>query len=221
MEGRVEQIENVLNTTIFGDSSKSIPLPDDSVHICVTSPPYNVDKDYGNYKDDKEFKEYVTMLNDVWAEVYRVLIPGGRICINVANTGRKPYIPLNSFIVFGLLEAGFMLIGDIIWNKGASAGSSTAWGSWLSASSPSLRDVHEYIIVGCKESYKRIDGDGKESTISSKEFSTLTKSVWNIKTENTSNIPHPCPYPIQLVYNLLRLFSFKDDIVLDPFMGSG
>ena len=138
---------------IFHKSAESMSeLPDGSVHLMVTSPPYNVSKDYD---DDLSLDEYRRMLRNVFRETYRVLVTGGRACVNIANVGRKPYVPLHSYIIEDMLDIGFMMRGEIIWNKSASAGGSTAWGSWMSPSNPCLRDVHEYILIFCKESFNR------------------------------------------------------------------
>src|SRR5512140_1522076 len=142
-------------------------LPDCSVHLMVTSPPYNVGKEYDA---DLSLDDYLAFLVRVLKETRRVLVPGGRMCINVANLGRKPYIPLHAFIIEQAARLGFLMRGEIIWNKAASASPSTAWGSWKSASNPILRDVHEYILVFCKESYKRHNPEARESTIGRDEF---------------------------------------------------
>jgi DNA modification methylase len=113
----------------------------------MTSPPYNVDKEYD---EDFTLEEYLEFLKRVWREVYRVLVQGGRACINIANLGRKPYIPLHAFIVNDMLDLGFLMRGEIILDKASSASPSTAWGSWLSAANPTLRDIHEYILVFLK-----------------------------------------------------------------------
>jgi len=145
---------------IFCKSSENMDeLPDDSVHLMVTSPPYNAQKEYDQ---DLTLMEYLAMLERVFAETYRVLVPGGRACINIANLGRKPYLPLHSFIIDLMLDLGFLMRGEIIWNKAASASPSTAWGSWLSASNPVLRDVHEYILVFCKGGFKRPQGEARK-----------------------------------------------------------
>ena len=129
---------------------KSNRLPPRSVHLMVTSPPYAVGKDYD---EDLSLSEYRKLLRDAWKETRRVLVPGGRVCINVANIGRKPYIPLHAYIIQDMERLGFLMRGEIIWDKGSSAGSSTAWGSWMSASNPCIRDQHEYILVFSKDSY--------------------------------------------------------------------
>jgi site-specific DNA-methyltransferase (adenine-specific) len=193
-------------------------LPDSSIHLMVTSPPYNVGKDYDA---DLTLPEYLTFLEKVWAEVFRLLVPGGRACVNVANLGRKPYLPLHAWIAESMLRLGYMMRGEIIWNKAASASPSTAWGSWKSASSPTLRDVHEYILVFSKGAFKRQNPLQRENSISRKEFLEFTKSVWTFKAEPASKVGHPAPFPVELPYRLVQLYSFKDEVVLDPFMGSG
>jgi DNA modification methylase len=153
-------------------------------------------------------------------ETYRVLVPGGRACLNIANQGRKPYIPLNAFISQIMIAAGFLMRGEIIWDKGSSVGSSTAWGSWLSASNPTLRDVHEYILVFSKGRFKR-QAQGRKSTIERDDFLELTKSVWQFSTESATRVGHPAPYPVELPRRLIELYTFAGEVVLDPFMGSG
>ncbi|MBA4380839.1 MAG: SAM-dependent methyltransferase, partial [Anaerolinea sp.] len=157
----------------------------------------------------------------VWKETLRVLVPGGRACINIANLGRKPYIPLHAFIAEQAVRLGFLMRGEIIWNKAASASPSTAWGSWKSAGNPTLRDVHEYILVFCKETFKRQNPAKRENTISRDEFLEYNKSVWNFAAEPARKIGHPAPFPVELPRRLIQLYTFENEIVLDPFMGSG
>ena len=214
--------EKFLNSTIFGSAEDMSMLPDNSLHLMITSPPYNVSKEYD---EDLSLTEYLEMLRNVFTETYRVLINGGRACINVANLGRKPYIPLSDYISQMMIEIGFNMRGEIIWNKAASASPSTAWGSWLSASNPILRDIHEYILVFSKGDYKRdrkIDEkETKQNTISRHEFIEWTKSIWTFNAESARRVGHPAPFPIDLPHRLIQLYSFTTDIILDPFMGSG
>lgn len=197
-------------------------IPDNSVHLMITSPPYNVSKEYD---EDLSLKDYLEMLKNSFVETYRVLVNGGRACVNVANLGRKPYIPLSDYISKIMIEIGFNMRGEIIWNKASSASPSTAWGSWMSASNPTLRDVHEYILVFSKGDYKRdrkkYEKEIKENSISREEFMECTKSVWTFNAESAKRIGHPAPFPIELPHRLIQLYSFKTDIILDPFMGSG
>jgi DNA modification methylase len=205
------------NRIYCGDSQSMSELPDDSIHLMVTSPPYNVGKDYD---DNLNLEEYLALLRQVFTETYRVLVPGGRACINIANLGRRPYVPLHSYIITDMIEIGYLMRGEIIWDKGASAGVSCAWGSFASASNPVLRDVHEYILVFSKGDFKRDKGD-KENTIAKDDFVSWTKSIWQMGTESARKVGHPAPFPIELPRRLIELYTFVDDVVLDPFCGSG
>ena len=210
-------IENL--DRIFCKSSEFMDeLPDCSVHLMVTSPPYNVGKDYD---EDLSLEEYRAFLTRVWKETHRVLVPGGRACINIANLGRKPYIPLHGYIIEDMLGLGFLMRGELIWNKASSASPSTAWGSWLSASNPTLRDVHEYILVFSKDSFRRAKEQVKRNSITKEEFLEYTKSVWTFPAESARKIGHPAPFPIEMPRRLIQLYTFERDVVLDPFMGSG
>ena len=218
-----EYIENPIDPalldTIYCKSSEAMPeLPDSSVHLMVTSPPYNVGKEYDQ---DLSLSEYRSLLRTVLTEVYRVLITGGRACVNVANLGRKPYIPLHSYIIEEALEIGFLMRGEIIWDKAASSSTSTAWGSWLSPSNPALRDTHEYLLIFCKESFRRRPPEKRTSTITRDEFLEFTKSVWTFPAESARKVGHPAPFPVQLPYRLIQLYTFEGESVLDPFAGAG
>jgi len=198
-------------------SEKMREIPDYSLHLMVTSPPYNVKKDYD---EDLSLKEYRDLLRAVFKETYKKLVTGGRACINIANLGRKPYIPLHSYIIKDMLDIGFFMRGEIIWNKASSASASTAWGSWMSAGNPVLRDIHEYILVFSKESFSRKKGS-KKNTISKEQFLEWTKSVWTFSAVSARSIGHPAPFPVELPYRLIQLYTFEGDVILDPFIGSG
>jgi len=218
-----QYIENRIDPSvldkIFCKSSESMDeIPDYSVHLMVTSPPYNVTKEYD---ENLTLDEYRGLLKRVFAETYKKLVTGGRACINLANLGRKPYIPLHSYIIQDMLEIGFLMRGEIIWNKASSASPSTAWGTWLSAANPILRDIHEYILVFSKEAFNRKNLPGKVSTLTRDKFLEFTKSVWTFPAESAHKIGHPAPFPIELPYRLIQLYTFKDEVVLDPFCGSG
>ncbi|NWF97319.1 MAG: site-specific DNA-methyltransferase [Nitrospirae bacterium] len=219
----VEYVENQIDpkniNKVFCKSSEAMSeLPDNSVHLMVTSPPYNVGKEYD---ENLSLKEYRELLKRVFKETYRVLVPGGRACINVANLGRKPYIPLHSYIIEDMQSIGFLMRGEILWDKGSSASPSTAWGTYLKANNPVLRDIHEYILVFCKDTFTRLNPQKRKSTISKEEFLEFTKSVWKFAAERASKVGHPAPFPVELPYRLIQLYTFEDEIVLDPFVGSG
>jgi len=211
-----------LDKIIVGDAREVLKkIPDQSVHLMVTSPPYNVGKDYD---EDLTLEEYLDFIEDVMKEVYRVLVWGGRVCFNVANLGRKPYIPLHAYLIERFEKIGFLLRGEIIWDKGdAVSGSSTAWGSWMSPVNPVLRDQHEYIIVLSKKSLKREKPKNRKAvvTITKDEFLEYTRSVWRFPPESAKRVGHPAPFPEELPYRCIQLYTFKEDVVLDPFAGSG
>jgi site-specific DNA-methyltransferase (adenine-specific) len=207
---------NVLDRVFVQSSESMSQLPDDCVALMVTSPPYNVGKDYD---DDLALGDYLDLLRRVFTETYRVVEPGGRVAVNVANLGRKPYLPLNHLVGVLLTEVGFLLRGEIIWRKAKAAGGSTAWGSWQSAKNPTLRDVHEYVLVASKASFRR-ERSG-EDTISKEDFLEATMSVWDILPESARRVGHPAPFPTELPRRLIQLYTFDGDLILDPFLGSG
>ena len=215
--------EDLKNKLLCKDARNMSMIPSNSVHHMITSPPYNVSKEYD---ENLTLQEYLSLLRDVFKEVYRVLVPGGRAVVNIANIGRKPYIPLSTYVNTIMIELGFLMRGEIIWDKSASAGSSTAWGSWQSASNPCLRDVHEYILVFSKGSFKlpitkEEKADGRHNTIEKQEFIDLTKSIWRFPTASAKRIGHPAPFPIELPRRTIEFYTFAGDVVLDPFIGSG
>jgi site-specific DNA-methyltransferase (adenine-specific) len=207
---------DVKTNVLYCKSSEAMmELPDGSVHLMITSPPYNVTKEYDA---NLTLGEYRTLMRRVLGEAYRVLVNGGRACVNIANVGRKPYLPLHAFLAQDMLDLGFAMRGEIIWNKSSSAGPSTAWGSWQSASNPTLRDVHEYVLICSKGDFTRRHG---KSTIGRDEFLEFTKSVWSFPAESAKRVGHPAPFPLELPRRLIQLYSFEGDIILDPFAGSG
>ncbi len=206
-----------LNRLYCTSSTEMSKIPDESIHLMVTSPPYNAKKEYD---EDLSLGEYRELLYAVFAETYKKLVTGGRACINIANLGRKPYIPLHSYIIEDMLAIGYHMRGEIIWDKASSAGSSTAWGSWLSAANPVLRDVHEYILVFSKGSFSR-KRNAKENSICKEDFLEWTKSVWSFPSVSAKRIGHPAPFPEELPRRLIQLYTFVGDVVLDPFCGSG
>ena len=211
--------KEVLNKVHNKDSKNIDFIPDNSIHLIITSPPYNNSKEYD---EDLSLEEYLKLINDVMVEAHRILIRGGRICINIANIGRKPYIPLSTYIDQIMIKIGFLPRGQIIWDKSASAGPSTAWGSWQSASNPILRDIHEYILVYSKGEFGRKNSrSNKDDSISKDAFLENTKSIWKFPTASARKIGHPAPFPIELPKRLIELYSFENDIILDPFAGSG
>lgn len=223
-----------LDTIIEHDSRRMDELPDNSVALMVTSPPYFAGKQYeealGEGHIPATYVEFLAMLRDVFAESTRVLEPGGRIAVNVANLGRKPYRSLSADII-GILQddLGLLLRGEVIWQKGKGASGSCAWGSFGSAANPVLRDVTERIVIASKgrlgrarsRSQRKQLGLPHIDSIDKSEFMESTLDVWEIPPESAKRIGHPAPFPIELPRRLIELYTYEGDVVLDPFMGSG
>lgn len=219
---------------IVGDSRNMSEINDNSVALVVTSPPYFAGKEYetelGAGGIPSSYIEYLLMLRDVFKECWRVLEPGGRIAINVANLGRKPYRSLSSDITQILQDdLGFIMRGEILWVKADGASGSCAWGSYMSAANPVLRDVTERVIVASKLRLDRAmdrkerseRGFPFENTITKKEFLEATLDTWKIRPESAKRVGHPAPFPVDLPRRLIELYTYKDDLVLDPFLGAG
>ncbi|HHV54726.1 MAG TPA: site-specific DNA-methyltransferase [Firmicutes bacterium] len=197
-------------------SERMVHLPDNSVALAFTSPPYNSGKEYD---EDFDLPEYLGLIGRVAVEVHRVLVPGGRYVVNIANLGRKPYIPMHAYFYAVHMAAGLLPAGEIIWQKSRGMNGSCAWGSWRSAKAPRLRDVHEYLLVFVKETFGRPDRG--VSDISAEEFMAATLSVWELPAESARRVGHPAPFPLELASRVISLYSYRGDVVLDPFCGSG
>ena len=202
---------------IFNKSAEKMDdLIDNCVSLTVTSPPYNVGKLSDNNLSDEG---YWKLMRQCFKEVYRVTESGGRLVLNVANLGRKPYIPFSNMFTDLMLDLGFLMRGEIIWQKSKGANANFAWGSWLSASNPVIRDIHEYCLVFSKEGMSK--GSKGKSTIEKDEFMESTLSIWNINPARAKKIGHPAPFPVELAERFINLYSYEKDLILDPFIGSG
>ena len=217
-----------------GDSRHMDGIVDGSVALVVTSPPYFAGKQYEEELErdgvPSTYLDYLELLRDVFAECVRKLEPGGRIAVNVANLGRKPYRSLSADVIRILEDdLGLLLRGEIIWQKAEGASGSCAWGSFRSASNPVLRDVTERVLVASKGRFDRAKsikaraalGLPHQSTLLTDDFLALTLDIWSIPPESAHRVGHPAPFPVELPEQLIRLYTFENDLVLDPFMGSG
>lgn len=217
----------------LGDSSHMHGVPDSSVALVVTSPPYFAGKQYeealGQGTIPASYQDFLQMLTAVFEECHRVLEPGGRIAVNIANLGRKPYRSLSADVIGILEHLGFLLRGEVVWQKGEGASGSCAWGSFRSAANPVLRDITERVVIASKGRFdrartpqqRRTEGLPHESTLTSDEFMSATLDLWRIEPESARRVNHPAPFPVELPERLIHLYTFKGDVVLDPFMGSG
>ena len=202
---------------IFNKSAEKMDdLIDNCISLTVTSPPYNVGKLSDSNLSDED---YWKLMRKCFKEVYRVTESGGRLVLNVANLGRKPYIPFSNMFTDLMLDLGFLMRGEIIWQKSKGANANFAWGSWLSASNPVIRDIHEYCLVFSKEGMSK--GSKGKSTIEKDEFMESTLSIWNINPARAKKIGHPAPFPVELAERFINLYSYEKDLILDPFIGSG
>lgn len=208
-------------------------LPDACVALVVTSPPYFVGKAYeadvGQGVVPAGYAEYLAMLADVFAECARVLEPGGRIAVDVANLGRKPYRSLSGDVSSILEDLGLLPRGEIVWIKGKGANGSCAWGSYASPANPVLRDVTERIVVASKGRFDRAIPRKKRaemdlphvSTIYPEDFRAWTLDTWYFPPESAKRVGHPAPFPPELPRRLIELYTYRGDVVLDPFAGAG
>ncbi|HKH88551.1 MAG TPA: site-specific DNA-methyltransferase [Acidimicrobiales bacterium] len=224
----------VVDRVIQADARRMVDVADDSIALVVTSPPYFAGKDYelelGREGVPATYLEYLALLRDVFAECKRVLEPGGRIAVNVANLGRRPYRSLSGDVA-GILQddLGLLLRGEVIWWKGRAAGGSCAWGTFQSPANPVLRDVTERVVVASKGRFDRALTSAQRSqvgrpsaaTISRDEFLEATTDIWELPAESARRVGHPAPFPVDLPRRLIELYTYEGDVVLDPFGGSG
>ena len=227
-------VEAVADRIFVGDSRDMSTIPDASVGLVVTSPPYFAGKAYeealGEDHIPSDYVDYLTMLRDVFAECVRVLEPGGRMVVNVANLGRRPFRSLAADVTDILQDdLGLLLRGEVVWMKQRGSSGSCAWGSYRSPTNPVLRDTTERLVIASKGRFDRALSVGKrekrglpfESTVTGDEFMEATLDVWEIAPESATRVNHPAPFPVSLVERCIHLYSFAGDVVLDPFMGSG
>jgi site-specific DNA-methyltransferase (adenine-specific) len=224
----------VLEPFVCGDARSMDTVEDGSVALVVTSPPYYAGKEYEEelQRDGVpgSYLEYLELLRDVFADCVRTLEPGGRIAVNVANLGRKPYRSLSADVIRIVEDdLGLLLRGELVWQKAEGATGSCAWGSFRSPANPVLRDLTERVVVASKGRFDRARGHRQRAaeglphraTMTTDDFLSLTLDVWSIPPESARRVGHPAPFPVELPEQLIRLYTYEDDLVLDPFMGSG
>jgi DNA modification methylase len=224
----------VVDEIYVGDARSMDRVQPSSVALVVTSPPYFAGKQYeeelGVDGIPASYAEYLTLLEDVFAECVRKLEPGGRIAVNVANLGRKPYRSLSADVI-GILQErlGLLLRGEVVWRKARGAGGNCAWGSFRSPANPVLRDLTERVVVASKGRFdravsradRRRQGLPHQPTTTADEFMEATLDVWELAPESATRVGHPAPFPVELPQRFIELYTYEGDVVLDPFMGSG
>ena len=207
------------NQIINGDVLEVMKkLPNNSIHLAITSPPYNVGKNYDNHNDNMNYEEYLNWLNEVWKETQRVLVPGGRFALNIAPTGIKDFVPIHHDFTNQLRKLGMKFRTEIIWYKQTML-KRTAWGSWKSPANPHIVPSWEYVLVFTKDG-DRLQGETKNADITTQEFMDFSDGFWKIKPERQRN-GHPAPFPEDLIYRLIKFYSYKGSNVLDMFGGTG
>jgi DNA modification methylase len=217
-----------------GDSRRMVEVADGSVALMVTSPPYFAGKEYeadlGRGHVPASYLDYLELLTDVFAEATRKLEPGGRMAVNVANLGRRPYRSLAADVTTILQDRlGLLLRGEVVWLKARGAAGSCAWGSFQSPVNPVLRDITERVVIASKGRFdravaraeRRTRGLPFEASVTRDEFLEATLDVWEIPAESAVRVGHPAPFPVGLPQRLIELYTWRDDLVLDPFLGSG
>ncbi|MCL5072318.1 MAG: transcriptional repressor LexA [Actinobacteria bacterium] len=218
LQGKVSKLFK-LDRIINGDVLELMSgIPNDSVHLAITSPPYNVGKSYDNHNDRMDYHEYLDWLENVWRETKRVLVPGGRFALNIAPTGIKEFIPIHHDFIAQIRKLGMKFRTEIIWYKQTML-KRTAWGSFKSPANPHIVPSWEYILIFSKEK-DRLDGDPKNANITKKEFMEFSDGFWKIQPEVKRN-GHPAPFPEELIYRLIKFYSYKGNTVLDMFGGTG
>ena len=225
--------DKALDKLIVGDARHMDEVPDRSVALVVTSPPYFAGKEYEIEIErgvPVSYVDYLTLLREVFAECVRTLEPGGRLAINVANLGRRPYRSLSADVISILQDdLGLLLRGEIVWLKQRGSSGSCAWGSFQKATNPVLRDTTERVIVASKGRFDRALNPRRraeldlpfESSMTREDFLEDTIDVWEIPAESATRVGHPAPFPVELAARLIELYTYRGDLVLDPFVGSG
>jgi len=215
-------------------------MPDESIHLAITSPPYNVGLDYDGHNDRMSHTEYLAWLLPVWRELHRVLVNGGRFALNIAPTSIKDFQPIHYDLAAQLRGLGFIMRTEIIWYK-QTMRRRTAWGSWKSPRNPHIIPSWEYVLVFSKGSWT-LEGDKKLADIDGGEFIKFSDGFWPIGPETKGRQPflkslypsrrgrkpaqakrdgHPAPFPEELIYRLIKFYSYRGNVVLDPFGGTG
>jgi site-specific DNA-methyltransferase (adenine-specific) len=212
--------QNERFTLIHDDVLTTRQVEENSIDLVVTSPPYNVDIKYNSHKDDITYADYLEFSEKWMTRCYEWLKDEGRFCLNIPldkNKGGQQSVGADLTTV--AKRIGFQYHSTVIWNEG-NISRRTAWGSWKSASAPFVIAPVELIVVLYKNKWKKTGGS-RLSDVSREEFMQWTNGMWTFNGESKKRIGHPAPYPIELPHRCIKLFSYVDDVVLDPFSGSG
>jgi DNA modification methylase len=208
-----------LDKIVCGDCLEVMrQIPDNTVHLSITSPPYNLGLNYDNHNDNLAYENYLKWMKEVWIETKRLLVTGGRFALNIAPTSIKDFRPIHHDFSNQLRDIGLIMRTEILWYK-QTMGRRTAWGSWKTPSNPHIVPSWEYILVFCKDSWT-LESDSKEADITADEFKRFSDGFWYIPPE-TQRKGHPAPFPEELIYRLIKYYTYKNNVVLDMFGGTG
>ena len=203
-----------------GNSLDEKTFPMQFADLIVTSPPYNVGIEYNSNNDELSYEQYLDFSRTWIRNCYKWSKEQARFCLNIPldkNKGGSKSVGADLTLI--AQQEGWQYKTTIIWNEG-NISRRTAWGSWKSASAPVVIAPVELIVVFYKKEWKKTFGS-KISDITSDEFKSWTKGIWTFNGESKKRIGHPAPFPTELPYRCIKLFSYQDDIVFDPFTGSG
>jgi len=219
-EDKQPKLEEVLDRVICADCLEVMKaLPEESIHLAITSPPYNVGVNYDVHHDSMAYKRYLDWLNEVWKELMRILVEGGRFALNIAPTSIKDFRPVHMDLVNQLRELGMIFRTEILWYKQSMTARRTAWGSWCSPSNPHIIPSWEYVYIFSKGSWN-LEGDTDKTDITADEFKRFSDGFWHIPAESQRR-GHPAPFPEELIYRLIKYYSYQSNVVLDMFGGTG
>jgi DNA modification methylase len=220
MQNDENNLSKFVNRIILGDALQVLKrIPSGSIHMAITSPPYNIGVNYDTYKDDLEYDAYLKWLKDIWKETMRVLVDGGRLALNIAPTSISNFRPVHHDSARDLRDIGMIMRAEIVWYKQSMSAKRTAWGSWRSPSNPHIIPSWEYVMVFSKNRW-RLDGKPEDADILAHEFEKFSDGFWYIPPERVRN-GHPAPFPEELVRRLIKFYTYRENIVLDMFGGTG
>ncbi len=212
-------MKSPLNKIICGDVLEEMKkIPDNSIHLAITSPPYNLGKNYDSHNDSMKYEDYLNWLEKVWIETKRILVPGGRFALNIAPTGIKNFVPIHHDFSNQMRKIGMTFRTEIIWYKQTML-KRTAWGSFKSPANPHIVPSWEYVLVFSKDG-SRLDGNQKDADITKEEFMKFSDGMWYVPPETQRN-GHPAPFPEELIYRLIKFYTYKGNVVFDMFGGTG
>ncbi len=215
-------------------------LPDKCAHLAITSPPYNVGLDYDSHNDRMSCEEYLAWLLPMWHQVHRVLVDGGRFALNIASTSIKDFKPIHYDMAAQLRALGFIMRTEIIWHEQTMRAPYRV-GSWKSPRNPHIIPSWEYVLVFSKGTWT-LEGNKQDVDIAGEEFIKFSDGLWQITLETRGRQPflynlyppksgrkrpetnagsHPAPFPEELIYWLMKSYSFRGNVVLDSFGGTG